>query len=117
MYKYNEDNILAEIKEYIDRTYSEHYASGKIQAVEFIVDQQKSLDYPTGNIIKYASRFGKKAGHNRKDLLKSIHYGIISLHFFDELYGPQTVPYEDEWIDEMLSEVNDEDNLTLDKSY
>lgn len=84
-YKYNEPALLEEIRKYIDSTYSEHYAHGKIQAVEYIVDQQESLDYPTGNIIKYASRFGKKEGANRKDLLKAIHYGILSLYFHDKM--------------------------------
>lgn len=84
-YKYNEDVILEELKDYVNGTYNEHYSTGKIQAVEYIVDQQQSLDYLLGNVIKYSSRFGKKDGLNRKDLLKSIHYGIIALHYLDKL--------------------------------
>jgi hypothetical protein len=30
--------------------------------------------------MKYAQRYGKKGGKNRRDLLKVIHYGIIALH-------------------------------------
>ena len=30
--------------------------------------------------MKYAQRYGKKDGKNRRDLLKVIHYGIIALH-------------------------------------
>lgn len=85
-YKYNESEILEELKKYIDATYDEHYSSGNIQAVEYIIDQQQSLDYLVGNIIKYSSRFGKKGGYNSKDLLKAIHYGIISLHYLDTLH-------------------------------
>ena len=33
--------------------------------------------------MKYAQRYGKKNGKNRKDLLKVIHYGIMALHNLD----------------------------------
>jgi hypothetical protein len=41
-----------------------------------------------GNILKYAQRYGKKDGKNRKDLMKVIHYAIIQLyqdHYTKEL--------------------------------
>ena len=34
-------------------------------------------------MLKYAQRYGKKDGRNRKDLLKIIHYAIIMLHVHD----------------------------------
>ena len=33
--------------------------------------------------MKYAQRYGKKNGKDRKDLLKVIHYGIMSLYVHD----------------------------------
>ena len=33
------------------------------------------------NIIKYAMRYGKKDGYNKKDLMKIIHYTILLWHF------------------------------------
>ena len=30
-YKYNEDNLLNELKEYVDNTYGEHYSFNKFQ--------------------------------------------------------------------------------------
>jgi len=36
-----------------------------------------------GNILKYAQRYGKKNGKDKRDLLKVIHYGIIALHVND----------------------------------
>jgi len=36
------------------------------------------------NIIKYAMRYGKKEGYNKKDLLKIIHYTILLWHFTQE---------------------------------
>jgi len=79
-YKYNEDNTLAELNEYINSTYDEHYSKNKFQATEFIIDAGHGEGFCIGNIMKYAQRYGKKDGKNRKDLLKVIHYAIIALH-------------------------------------
>ena len=79
-YKYDEDNILSELKEYIDSTYDEHYSKNKFQATEFIIDGGHGEGFCIGNIMKYAQRYGKKGGKNRRDLLKVIHYGIIALY-------------------------------------
>ena len=82
-YKYSEDRILKEIKEYIDATYGEHYSQNKFQATEFIVDSGHGEGFCIGNIMKYAQRYGKKDGHNRKDLLKVLHYAIMAIHNHD----------------------------------
>tara|TARA_B100000029_G_scaffold456615_1_gene484740 strand:- start:130 stop:432 length:303 start_codon:yes stop_codon:yes gene_type:complete len=79
-YKYGEDKILTELKEYIDSTYDEHYSKNRFQATEFIIDGGHGEGFCIGNIMKYAQRYGKKGGKNRRDLLKVIHYGIIALH-------------------------------------
>jgi hypothetical protein len=34
--------------------------------------------------MKYAQRYGKKGGKNRKDLLKILHYTIIALFVHDK---------------------------------
>jgi hypothetical protein len=78
-YKYNEDNALKEIKEYINSTYTQHY-SGKYQATDMIIDAGHGTGFCIGNIMKYAKRYGKKNGLNKNDLLKIIHYAIIQLH-------------------------------------
>jgi hypothetical protein len=82
-YKYSEDRILKEIKEYIDATYGEHYSQNKFQATEFIVDSGHGEGFCIGNIMKYAQRYGKKDGYNRKDLMKVLHYAIMSIHNHD----------------------------------
>jgi hypothetical protein len=79
-YKYNEGNTLDELREYIDSTYDEHYSKNKFQATEFIIDGGHGEGFCIGNILKYAQRYGKKDGKNRRDLLKVIHYGIIALY-------------------------------------
>ena len=79
-YKYNEGEILQELKEYIDSTYDGHYSKNAFQATEFIIDGGHGEGFCIGNIMKYAQRYGKKNGKNKSDLLKVIHYGIIALY-------------------------------------
>ncbi len=79
MYRFSEDRVLREIKEWIDGTYSKHYSMNKIQSTEFVADAGHGEGFCIGNIIKYAQRYGKKNGYNREDVLKIIHYAIILL--------------------------------------
>ena len=79
-YKFREDKILNEIKAYIGNTYSQHYANGKYQATDIILDTGHGEGFCVGNIMKYAMRYGKKNGNNPDDLRKIIHYAIIALY-------------------------------------
>ena len=80
MYKFDEDKIMKEVKEHIDKTYEGHYNKNKFQATEFIIDSGHGEGFCIGNILMYAQRYGKKNGKNRADLMKVIHYSIIALH-------------------------------------
>ena len=82
-YKYNENKALVELEKQINSTYDEHYSKNKFQATEFIIDSGHGEGFCIGNIMKYAQRYGKKNGKDRRDLLKVIHYGIIALHIND----------------------------------
>ena len=82
-YRYDEGAALMELEEYIDSTYDEHYARDKFQATEFIMDGGHGEGFCIGNILKYAQRYGKKDGYNRKDLMKVLHYAIMALHVHD----------------------------------
>ena len=53
-YKYNEDNILIELQEYIDKTYDQHYSHKNFQATEFVIDSGHGEGFCIGNIMKYA---------------------------------------------------------------
>ena len=79
-YKYDEGKFIAELSAYVDSTYTEHYAQGKLQATEFIIDSGYGDGHCLGNIMKYARRYGKKSGYNKKDLMKILHYALIQLH-------------------------------------
>ena len=78
-YKYLENEILDKVKDYIDGTYNQHYAKGKYQATDMILDTGHGEGFCMGNILKYAMRYGKKNGKNRDDLYKIIHYAIIAI--------------------------------------
>ena len=53
-YKYSEDISIAQLEEYVDSTYSEHYSQNKYQATEFIIDGGHGEGFCIGNIMKYA---------------------------------------------------------------
>ena len=82
-YKFKEDITLDELKKYIDQTYDQHYANGKYQATDMIIDSGYGEGFCIGNIMKYAMRYGKKNGKQRSDLLKIIHYAMIALYVND----------------------------------
>ena len=78
-YKFKEKEIMQDVMNYIDDTYGSHYAQSKRQATEIIIDQGHGTGFCMGNILKYAQRYGKKDGKNKKDLMKVIHYAVIQL--------------------------------------
>lgn len=81
-YKFNEGQIMDKVKAYIDKTYAEHYSEKDgIQALDFIMSNSDSYDFLKGNVLKYTARYGKKDGHNPKDILKAIHYLVLLYHF------------------------------------
>jgi hypothetical protein len=83
-YKYNEAKYLRQVADYIDGTYGEHYVAGDIQVID-IWESMDSLDTTARDTaIKYLCRYGKKAGKNKKDLLKAIHYIILIMYADDE---------------------------------
>ena len=89
-YRYKEGSLLKELKEYIDSTYSQHYATGDIQATEDTIDDGHGIGYCIGNCKKYLKRYGKKGTPEdaRKDLLKNLHYGLIALYVHDLEHPP-----------------------------
>ena len=106
-YKYKEDEILKEVAEYIDGTYSQHYAANQIEASEFIMDAGHGEGFFIGNILKYAQRYGKKGNRAdaRKDLMKVIHYAVMAIYNHDEL----DTKYWNENYDDLYSRKKDDE--------
>ena len=80
-FKYKEDEILAEVMEYIAGTYSEHYGDQKFQIQDVFEQMDIAEEFVRGAAMKYLFRFGKKNGKDRKDLLKCIHYVCLLYHY------------------------------------
>jgi len=81
-FKYNEDVTLKEVEEYVHSTYKSHYANdNKTQTLDLIESIGDAESFSKANAIKYLSRFGKKDGKSKFDILKAIHYCILLYHF------------------------------------
>ena len=94
-WKYHEDVILKEIRDYLSGTYNAHYASAgsKTQTLDLIEGIGDAEPFCRSNAIKYLSRFGKKDGKSKRDILKAIHYCILLYHFAG-LCNENSTPYE-----------------------
>ena len=77
---FDEKELSHDLLNYIEATYNEHYSGGKLQATDLIIDSGNGTGFCLGNIIKYASRYGKKNGFDEKDIMKMLHYGLILLY-------------------------------------
>jgi len=78
---FSKDGLI--IKDYISGTYSSHYTSkeSKTQTLDLIESIGDAEAFTRSNAIKYLSRFGKKNGKSKLDILKAIHYCILLYHF------------------------------------
>jgi hypothetical protein len=84
-WKYNEEEIVKELLEYIRGTYNQHYSAGddKIQTLDLIEACGDGEAFCRSNILKYASRYDKK-GTARRDIMKILHYAVLLMHFNDK---------------------------------
>ena len=85
LYKYHEDEILNELRDYITGTYNQHYSAGddRIQTLDLIEACGDGEAFCRSNILKYASRYDKK-GTARRDIMKILHYAVLLMHFNDK---------------------------------
>ena len=84
-YKYIEDAILDEVRQYIMNTYKQHYSVGddQIQTLDLIEACGDGEAFCRSNILKYASRYDRK-GSARMDIMKVLHYAVLLLNFNDK---------------------------------
>ena len=86
--KYNEDELLKEVHDYISQTYRGHYSVGNVQTLDLIDSVGDAEAFCRSNVLKYASRYDRK-GTARKDIIKIIHYAVLLLHFNDKTAAHQ----------------------------
>ncbi len=85
-WKYNEEEIVKELLEYIRGTYKKHYAANdqNLQTLDFIEAAHNDGEACSrDNIMKYVSRYDKK-GAARRDILKILHYAVLLMYFNDK---------------------------------
>jgi hypothetical protein len=92
-FKYSEEELLKELKDYISATYNAHYSAGNdaIQTLDLIDACGDAESFCRSNILKYASRYDRK-GTARRDIIKILHYGLLLLHFSDKSAIRDTYP-------------------------
>ncbi len=87
-YKYSEGKSIEEFSKYIRDTYGAHYkGENNIQAFdiwEARTGDPTEVHSCTG--MKYLFRYGKKYGYNRDDILKTMHYCLMLLHYHDKFH-------------------------------
>lgn len=94
-WKYEEDQTLKEIQDYLSGTYKSHYTSkeSRTQTLDLIESIGDAEPFCRSNAIKYLSRFGKKNGKSKQDILKAIHYCILLYHFAGLHNNTSDYPY------------------------
>jgi hypothetical protein len=94
-WQYEEDLTLKDVREYLSGTYKSHYTSkdSKTQTLDLIESIGDAEAFTRSNAIKYLSRFGKKDGKSKLDILKAIHYCILLYHFAG-LHNANKNPFE-----------------------
>ena len=90
-FKYDEERILKEVRDYITGTYGAHYSSDNIQTLDLIESVGDAEAFCRSIILKYASRYDKK-GTARRDIIKIIHYAMLLLHFSDKSAQTESYP-------------------------
>lgn len=94
-YKFREPELIEEFAKYVESTYNSHYGEGGLQSAEIIVDRGHGMGFFSGNIDKYNDRYSKKGDGPadwRKDIVKTIHYGLLKLYEHDRVYGDNKSP-------------------------
>lgn len=82
-YKYKEDEIIDDFKQYINKTYNEHYKTEEeVQCFDAWIALGNSLPTFRNTAIKYLWRLGEKGDSEdeRKDLMKALHYVLMCLY-------------------------------------
>ena len=103
MMKYNENETIQVVEDYISQTYRSHYSNEEkgVQTLDLLEAIGTAEHFCQSNIIKYASRYRKKGKH-KDDVLKIIHYAILLYYFSGTSYPddkPENVPTPEQFLD------------------
>ena len=94
-HKYQEDEGIKDLKDYISSTYSGHYTSDQnnTQTLDLIQSVGDAESFCRSNAIKYLARYDKK-GQAKRDILKAMHYCLLLYYFSGQTNETPTRGYE-----------------------
>ena len=80
--KYQEDEGIADLKDYVSSTYQGHYTNDNsdVQTLDLIHSVGDAESFCRSNALKYLSRYDKK-GQAKRDILKAMHYCLLLYYF------------------------------------
>jgi len=80
--KYQEDEGIKDLKDYVASTYQGHYTNqgSNVQTLDLIHSVGDAESFCRSNAIKYLSRYDKK-GQAKRDILKAMHYCLLLYYF------------------------------------
>jgi hypothetical protein len=88
------------INDEVEKGLHSHYENTGIEPIDFIMANKYSFNQ--GNVIKYIHRVGKKAGEEKKDIIKIIDYALLTAYEKGIEVGEQelhkTINSRIEWI-------------------
>lgn len=79
-YKYNELDILNDMIKYVNRTYGEHYKKENLECLDAWIARGTASTTCLDTAEKYLWRYGSKKGKNKDDLMKAMHYIMLTLY-------------------------------------
>lgn len=81
-YKYAEGQIINDFRDYINRTYTQHYQTKEesLQCFDAWIALGDATPTFRNTAMKYMWRYGKKGGSNKDDLMKVLHYTLMCLY-------------------------------------
>lgn len=80
-YKYNEHHILSDLKNYIDKTYDQHYKKdNNIECFDAWIARGTASTTFLDTAEKYLWRYGSKNGKDKDDLMKTLHYVMLIIY-------------------------------------
>ena len=93
--KYEENEGIKDLQDYISSTYSGHYTSDQnnTQTLDLIQSVGDAESFCRSNAIKYLARYDRK-GQAKRDILKAMHYCLLLYYFSGQTHETPTRGYE-----------------------
>lgn len=104
VFKHGESETAQAFLDYVDSR-SQHYSGNdNIELVDYLASIGQLEGFAISNVMKYISRYGKKNGKNKDDLLKCMHY--ISYLYYYNYTKSQQINKLDTAVSELVTDID-----------